>query len=141
MDSKNVTTTQQVPATDNNLGGTFSGLLPIVLICVLFYFLIMRPQQKREAKKKEKMNQLKRGDLVLTNGGIVGKIDKVVSDTEIALEISDGVIVKLYKNFIADTLDSSVGLLPPAVKETKKGKTTRNVKKEEKVAPDSSETK
>ena len=110
MDSKGLTTSQQVPSTDGapSPAGGLTGFLPIILICVLFYFLIMRPQQKKEAAKREKLNQLKKGDCVVTNGGVVGKIDKIVNDAEVTVEISNGVIVRMYKNFIAEILDKSL---------------------------------
>ena len=110
MDSKGLTTSQQVPSTDGapSPSGALTSFLPIILICVLFYFLIMRPQQKKEAAKREKLNQLKKGDCVVTNGGVVGKIDKIVNDAEVTVEISNGVIVRMYKNFIAEILDKKV---------------------------------
>ena len=134
MDSKGLTTSQQVPSTDGapSPAGGLTGFLPIILICVLFYFLIMRPQQKKEAAKREKLNQLKKGDCVVTNGGVVGKIDKIVNDAEVTVEISNGVIVRMYKNFIAEILDKNVDL--PEAKEVKKEKATRRSKKEEKPA-------
>ena len=134
MDSKGLTTSQQVPSTDwaPSPAGGLTGFLPIILICVLFYFLIMRPQQKKEAAKREKLNQLKKGDCVVTNGGVVGKIDKIVNDAEVTVEISNGVIVRMYKNFIAEILDKNVDL--PEAKEVKKEKATRRSKKEEKPA-------
>ena len=89
----------------------------------------MRPQQKKEAAKKEKLNQLKKGDFIVTNGGVVGKIDKIVNDAEVTVEISSGVIVRMYKNFVAEILDKNVEI--PGQKEAKKEKTTKRSKKEE----------
>lgn len=131
MDSKGLTTSQQVPSTGDTLSpnGGLAGFLPIIIICVLFYFLIMRPQQKKEAAKKEKLNQLKKGDFIVTNGGVVGKIDKIVNDAEVTVEISSGVIVRMYKNFVAEILDKNVEI--PGQKEAKKEKTTKRSKKEE----------
>lgn len=133
MSSANIATVQKNSVQDtNSLGGMLSGFLPIIIICGLFYFLIMRPQQKREAKKREKIKQLKRGDFLVTNGGIVGKVDKIINETEIAIEVSEGIIVRIYKNFITDVLDKPVELAAAAVKEVKKGKTVkRTTKKEE----------
>ena len=134
MDSKGLTTSQQVPSTGGNPSpaGGLTGFMPVILICVLFYFLIMRPQQKKEAAKREKLNQLKKGNFVVTNGGVVGKIDKVVNDAEVTVEFSSGVIVRMYKNFITEILDKDVEL--PGQKEVKKEKTTKRSKKEEKPA-------
>lgn len=133
MSSANIATVQKNSVQDtNSLGGMLSGFLPIIIICGLFYFLIMRPQQKREAKKREKIKQLKRGDFLVTNGGIVGKVDKIINETEIAIEVSEGIILRIYKNFITDVLDKPVELAAAAVKEVKKGKTVkRTTKKEE----------
>ena len=142
MNSTNVATVQKNSVSDTNSpGGMLSGFLPIIIICGLFYFLIMRPQQKREAKKREKINQLKKGDFVVTNGGIIGKVEKVSDNANVTLEISEGVVVKVYKNFIAEVLDAPVELVAATVKDVKKGKTVKKPKKEEKIDETSETTK
>jgi len=136
MSSANIAATQAAQTCDvPSSAGALSGMLPIVLICVLFYFLIMRPQQKKEAAKREKIKQLKKGDSVVTNGGIIGRVDKVISETEVGIEISTGVVVNMYKSFIAEILEKKVEI-PSSDKEPKKEKVAANrrSRKTEKVS-------
>jgi preprotein translocase subunit YajC len=81
-----------------NLGG----LLPFILIFVIMYFLILRPQQKRAKQHQEMVKNLRRGDNVITTGGLVGKVTKVVDDDQVEIEIADGVRVRQVKSMIAD---------------------------------------
>jgi preprotein translocase subunit YajC len=81
-----------------NLGG----LLPFILIFVIMYFLILRPQQKRAKQHQEMVKNLRRGDNVITSGGLVGKVTKVVDDDQVEIEIADGVRVRQVKSMIAD---------------------------------------
>jgi preprotein translocase subunit YajC len=82
----------------NNLGG----LLPFILIFVIMYFLILRPQQKRAKQHQEMVKNLRRGDNVVTSGGLVGKVTKVVDEDQVEIEIADGVRVRQVKSMIAD---------------------------------------
>ncbi len=77
-------------------------LVPFVLIFVIMWFLIIRPQQKRVKTHQEMIKNVRRGDTVVTSGGIVGKVSKVVDDGEIEVEIADGVKVRLVKGMISD---------------------------------------
>ncbi len=77
-------------------------LLPFVLIFVIMWFLIIRPQQKRAKEHQEKINAIRRGDTVVLSGGLVGKVTKATDDPEIELEIADGVRVKAIKGMVAD---------------------------------------
>jgi preprotein translocase subunit YajC len=81
-----------------NLGG----LLPFLLIFVIMYFLILRPQQRRAKQHQEMVKNLRRGDNVITSGGLVGKVTKVVDDDQVEIEIADGVRVRQVKSMIAD---------------------------------------
>ncbi len=72
-------------------------LAPIVLIFIIFYFLIMRPQQKKAQAHQAMLKELRRGDRVVTAGGILGTIDKVVNEGEISLEIAESVKVRVLK--------------------------------------------
>ena len=65
-----------------------------VLIFVIMYFLILRPQQKRAKQHQEMVKNVRRGDTVVTSGGLVGKVTKVVDDDQIEIEIADGVRVR-----------------------------------------------
>ena len=81
-------------------GGMLMSLLPFVLIFVIMYFLILRPQQKRVKQHQEMVKNVRRGDTVITNGGLVGKVTKVVDDDQVELEISDGVRIRQMKQMI-----------------------------------------
>ena len=75
-------------------------LLPFVLIIVIMYFLVLRPQQKRVREHQELVKNLRRGDSVVTSGGLVGKVTKVVDDEQIEVEIADGVRVRQVRSMI-----------------------------------------
>jgi preprotein translocase subunit YajC len=79
-------------------------LLPIVLIFVVFYFLLIRPQQKKMKQHKEMLGALRRGDRIATGGGIIGTITKIVDDHEVQVEIADGVRVRVQRPTIAGVL-------------------------------------
>ena len=76
-------------------------LLPFVLIFVIMYFLILRPQQKRAKDHTELVKNLRRGDTVITTGGLVGKVTKVVDDDQIEVEIADGVRVRQVRSMVS----------------------------------------
>ncbi len=91
-------------------GGTFGAIeqfLPLVLIFVVFYFLLIRPQQKRMKSHKEMLNQLRRGDRVVTSGGIIGTVNKLVSDTEVVLEIAEGVRVRVIRSTLTEVMSKT----------------------------------
>ncbi len=77
-------------------------LLPFVLIFVIMYFLILRPQQKRVKAQQEMIKNVRRGDTVVTAGGIIAKVTKVVDDGEIEIEISPNVRARLSRGMISD---------------------------------------
>jgi len=79
-------------------GGLLS-LLPLVLIFVLFYFLLIRPQQKRQKQHKEMTAAVAKGDEVITNGGTLGKVIKV-DENFITLEVADGVNIKIQRQAV-----------------------------------------
>jgi preprotein translocase subunit YajC len=79
-----------------------TSLLPFVLIFVIMYFLILRPQQKRAKQHQDMVKNVRRGDTVITSGGLVGKVTKVVDDDQIEVEIADGVKVRQVKSMVAD---------------------------------------
>src|SRR6202158_2224189 len=89
------------------MGGTdlmtnLGGVLPFILIFVIMYFLILRPQQKRAKQHQELIKNLRRGDTVITSGGLVGKVTKVVDDDQIEVEIADEVPVRQMRSMVAD---------------------------------------
>jgi preprotein translocase subunit YajC len=77
-------------------------LLPFVLIFVIMYFLILRPQQKRVKAHQEMVKNVRRGDTVVTNGGLVGKVTKVVDDEQIEIEIGDGMRIRQMRSMLTD---------------------------------------
>lgn len=79
-------------------------LLPLVLIFVVFYFLIIRPQQKKAKEHKAMIDALKRGDRVVTTGGLIGTIQRIVSDREAVLEIGDGMRVRIMRAMISEVM-------------------------------------
>ena len=76
-------------------------LLPFALIFVIMYFLILRPQQKRVKQHAEMVKNVRKGDTVVTSGGLVGRVTKVVDDDQIEFEISDGVRVRQMRQMIS----------------------------------------
>jgi preprotein translocase subunit YajC len=83
-------------------GGMIMSLLPFVLIFVIMYFLILRPQQKRVKTHQEMVKNVRRGDTVITNGGLIGKVTKVVDDDQIEVEIADGVKIRQMRQMVTD---------------------------------------
>jgi preprotein translocase subunit YajC len=83
-------------------GGMLVSLLPFVLIFVIMYFLILRPQQKRVKAHQEMVKNVRRGDTVVTNGGLVGKVTKVIDDDQIEIEIADDVRIRQMRQMVTD---------------------------------------
>ncbi|MGL5117322.1 MAG: preprotein translocase subunit YajC [Beijerinckiaceae bacterium] len=77
-------------------------MLPFVLIFIIMYFLLIRPQQKRVKAHQEMIKNVRRGDTVVLNSGMIAKVTKVIDDAEAEVEIADGVRVKVIKSMIAD---------------------------------------
>ncbi len=78
--------------------------LPLVLIFVVFYFLLIRPQQKRAKQHQEVLGKLRRGDKVVIGGGIFGQVSKIISDTEVEVDIAANVKVKVLRSSIQEVL-------------------------------------
>ena len=85
-------------------GDIFVSLMPLVLIFAVFYFLLIRPQQKRQRVHRESIAAIVRGDKVLTGGGLFGSVIKVVDDNEVLVEIADGVRVRVSRMTIQDVM-------------------------------------
>ena len=85
-------------------GDIFSQMMPLLLIFVVFYFLLIRPQQKKQKMHKQMLGALRRGDRVITGGGIIGTVTKVKSDTEAQVEIADGIKVIVARDTIATVM-------------------------------------
>ena len=94
-------------ATSGGGQGLLIQLLPLILIFVVFYFLLIRPQQKRVKQHKEMVNSLKVGSSVITSGGIVAKVIKLNDEMFITVNISNNVDVKIKRDTIVELLDSN----------------------------------
>ena len=89
--------------TPSILGGEgMSFLVPMVLVFVIMYFLILRPQQKRVKQHAEMVKNVRKGDSVVTSGGLVGKVTKVVDDDQIEIELAEGVRVRQMRQMVTD---------------------------------------
>jgi preprotein translocase subunit YajC len=77
-------------------------LLPFILIFVIMYFLILRPQQRRVKQHQEMVKNLRRGDTIITSGGLVGKVTKVFDDDQVEVEIADGVRVRQMRAMVSE---------------------------------------
>ncbi len=81
--------------------------IPLILIFVIFYFLLIRPQQKRIKEHKAMVDSLNRGDDIVTSGGIVGKVVRVLEDDKAEVEISENVTVKIVKSTVSQVLSKT----------------------------------
>ena len=88
-------------------GDIFSAILPLVLIFGVFYFLLIRPQQKKLKDHQAMVAALRRGDQIVTQGGIVGKVTKVRDEQEVEVEIAEGVKVRVVKATVAQVLNKT----------------------------------
>jgi preprotein translocase subunit YajC len=88
-------------------GSAIAQFLPLILIFAIMYFLLIRPQQKKMKEHQAMVDAVRRGDQVVTQGGIIGKISKVKDDGELELEIAEGVKVRVVKATIAQVLSKT----------------------------------
>ena len=92
-------------ALDQGSGGAASlltSLAPILILVIIFWLLIFRPQQKRAKLHREMLGAVQRGDTVVTNGGLVGKVSKVVDGDDLEVEIAKGIKVKVVRTMLSD---------------------------------------
>ena len=80
----------------------FGTFLPLILIFAVFYFLLIRPQQRKVKQHKEMLSNLKRGDKIITSGGIICTITKVSDNRELTVEVSENVEIKIAPGMVAD---------------------------------------
>lgn len=92
----------------NGQGGGIMSFLPLIAIVVVFYFFMIRPQMKKAKEQKKYIESLKKGDKILTIGGIYGKIAEVREDESMIIEVEDGSKMRISKNAVSN--DASVGL-------------------------------
>jgi preprotein translocase subunit YajC len=100
-------------AQDAGAAGGLISIIPFILIFVIMYFLLIRPQQKKMKEHQAMVSALRRGDQVVTQGGIIGKVVKVKEDGEAEIEIAEGVKVRVLKSTIANVISKT----EPAAKE------------------------
>lgn len=109
--------------------GGITSLIPLILMFVIFYFLLIRPQQKKAKEHREMIANLKKGDRILTSGGLQGQI-VALDEATVSLEIADKVRVKVNRGYVAGLLQGSSG-----------GQGTKNVKKNSNGKSDELKTK
>jgi preprotein translocase subunit YajC len=83
---------------------SFGQFIPLIVIFVIFYFLLIRPQQKRIKDHKAMLSALSRGDTIVTGGGLIGKVIKVYDEDKLDVELSDNVVVKVVKSSISQVV-------------------------------------
>ena len=88
-------------------GGGLASMLPLVLIFVVFYFLLIRPQQKKMKQHKDMLEAIRRGDKVVTGGGIIGTVTKVSGDDELTVEIAENIKVKVKRSMVAEIVSKT----------------------------------
>jgi preprotein translocase subunit YajC len=89
-------------------GNALTQILPLVLIIVVFYFFMIRPQMKKAKEQKKYIEALKKGDKILTIGGIYGKIVEMREDQTIIMEVEDGTKMKISKNAISQDASATL---------------------------------
>ena len=86
-------------------GSGFTQFVPLILIFVIFYFFLIRPQQKKVKEHKLMVSSLKRGDMIVTSGGIVGKVERILGDDKVEILISENVTVQVIQSTIQSLLN------------------------------------
>jgi len=113
-------------------GGFLIQLVPFILIFIILYFLIIRPQQRRAKEHQAMIAAVRRGDIIVTSGGLIGRVAKVVDDHEVSVEIAADVKVRVSRSSIAEvrTKGEPVKEEKPAkaVKKTRAPKATKDTK-------------
>lgn len=115
-------------------GSAFSGILPIVLMFAVVYFLVLRPMSRQEKDRKKRIETIGKGDQVVIGGGIIGRISNLDDPKILVVEIADKVKVRVLRKDVVDTLESALkdGAKPAAAP----AKTDEKAAKDEKAKPD-----
>ena len=98
---------------------SIGAFLPLILIFGVFYILLIRPQQKKVKAHREMLNNLRRGDKIITSGGIIGTVNKVSDNRELQVQVSENVEIKVAPGMVADLYTSIEPEKKQQVKETK----------------------
>ena len=88
-------------------GSGFAQFIPLILIFVIFYFFLIRPQQKKVKEHKLMVAALKRGDEVVTSGGIIGRVERILGDDKVDLSISENVTIQVVQSTIQSLLNKT----------------------------------
>ncbi len=118
-------------------GFDLTQFLPLVLIMVAFYFFLIRPQQKKSQRHRAMLSSLERGARILTAGGIIGTITKIIDDNELEIEIADNVRVRVLRSTITDHLPTT----SKSSTVVSEASTTVSTKKRSSAAKSSSKTR
>jgi len=94
-------------AAGGGAAGAFGSFIPLILIFAIMYFLLIRPQQKKAKDHQKMVEALRRGDQIVTQGGIIGKVTKVKDEGEVEVEIASGVKVRVVKATIAQVISKT----------------------------------
>jgi preprotein translocase subunit YajC len=94
-------------AAPGGAAGAFTSFVPLILIFAIMYFLLIRPQQKKQKEHKAMVEALRRGDQILTQGGIIGKVAKVNDDGVLEVEIAEGVKVRMPRHTVLQVMSKT----------------------------------
>ncbi|ANB34055.1 preprotein translocase subunit YajC [Rhodovulum sulfidophilum] len=94
-------------AAGGGAAGAFGSFLPLILIFAIMYFLLIRPQQKKAKQHKAMVDALRRGDQIVTQGGIIGKVSKVKDDAEVEIEVAENVKIRVVRQTISQVLNKT----------------------------------
>ncbi|WP_264685233.1 preprotein translocase subunit YajC [Wolbachia endosymbiont (group B) of Parapoynx stratiotata] len=112
----------------NNVSVSVANFIPLILIFVVFYFLIIRPNHKKLKEHRRMIDQIKRGDTVITSSGIIGEVNKVDEvNAQLILEIAPKIEIKILKSAISEILNKEIQ--KPVAKSIEKSKVEKNGKK------------
>ncbi|MBK5933111.1 protein translocase subunit yajC [Rhodovulum imhoffii] len=94
-------------AAGGGAAGAFTSFIPLILIFAIMYFILIRPQQKKLKEHKAMVDSLRRGDQVVTAGGLIGKVSKIKEDNELEIELTEGVKVRVVRHTISQVLNKT----------------------------------
>ena len=101
-------------------GGLLEAMIPLVLIFAVFYFLLIRPQQKKVKQHREMLGNIRRGDRVITGGGIYGTVTKVVNENEVVVQIAEAVKIRVARGTISEVLSKTEPARPEKAEKAEK---------------------
>jgi len=106
--------------------GDIGFFVPLILVFIVMWFFMIRPQQKKQKEHQAMVRAAKRGDRIVTSGGIIGQISKAnEADNDVEVEIASGVKIRVMRHAIADILNRNAEAAKPAAKESKETKETK----------------